>query len=300
MKNIKRSLFFNLFLVSIVIMNIAAFVSWRNEKMKMEQSKEEVHDVTNNDVANGSDESVNKDAQIADNAEAVHGTESIANTEIIYHEAENSEEKDDLGNMPPEKKFVKKDVSYFDDAAFIGDSRVVGIKLYSGIENGAFYCKEGLTVYNMFEEPLEMPGGSKDTLENALTNNQYKKIYLEIGINEIGIGTIDSFMEQYKSSVDHIRELQPDAAIFLCGILHVKKEKSESEPVFNNGNISARNDRIAQLADNRTVFYVDINESVVDDEGNLNPDYTYDAVHLLGKYYGLLSDCLLEHAVEWP
>ena len=52
MKNIKRSLFFNLFLVSIVIMNIAAFVSWRNEKMKMEQSKEEVHDVTNNDVAN--------------------------------------------------------------------------------------------------------------------------------------------------------------------------------------------------------------------------------------------------------
>ena len=80
----------------------------------------------------------------------------------------------------------------------------------------------------------------------------------------------------------------------------MKKEKSESEPVFNNGNISARNDRIAQLADNRTVFYVDINEPVVDDEGNLNPDYTYDAVHLLGKYYGLLSDCLLEHAVEWP
>ena len=140
MKNIKRSLFFNLFLVSIVIMNIAAFVSWRNEKMKMEQSKEEVHDVTNNDVANGSDESVNKDAHIADNAEAVHGIESIDNTEIIYHEAENSEEKDDLGNMPAEKKFVKKDVSYFDDAAFIGDSRVVGIKLYSGIENGAFYC----------------------------------------------------------------------------------------------------------------------------------------------------------------
>ena len=38
MKKIKRSLFFNLFLVSIVIMNIAAFVSWRNEKMKMDNN----------------------------------------------------------------------------------------------------------------------------------------------------------------------------------------------------------------------------------------------------------------------
>ena len=148
------------------------------EPVNSEEAESSHSDVTG---GNGSDESVNKDAHLADNAEAVHGTESIDNKEIIYHEAENSEEKDDLGKMPPEKKFVKKDVSYFDDAAFIGDSRVVGIKLYSGIENGAFYCKEGLTVYNMFEEPLEMPGGSKETLENALTNNQYKKIYLENG-----------------------------------------------------------------------------------------------------------------------
>ena len=45
---------------------------------------------------------------------------------------------------------------------------------------------------------------------------------------------------------------------------------------------------------------MDINELVVDEDGNLLPEYTYDEVHLLGKYYSLLSDCLLEHAVEWP
>lgn len=202
--------------------------------------------------------------------------------------------------VPQEKEFVKKDASYFDDAAFIGDSRVVGIKLYAGIQNAAFYCKEGLTVYNMFDEPLEVSATAKDTLENALSKNQYKKIYLEIGINEIGIGTIDSFMDEYKAAVEHIRELQPDAAIFLCGIMHVKKEKSESDPIFSNENISQRNERISELADNKSIFYVDINELVVDKDGNLLPEYTYDEVHLLGKYYSLLSDCLLEHAVEWP
>lgn len=241
-----------------------------------------------------------KDTVSAENVEdkpqditAENGTEaSTESSDLVYSKPPEEE--------PQEKQFVTKDASYFDDAAFIGDSRVVGIKLYAGIPNAAFYCKEGLTIYNMFDEPLEVSATTKETLENALSQNQYKKIYLEIGINEIGIGTIDSFMEEYRHAVEHIRELQPDAAIFLCGIMHVKKEKSESDPIFSNENISQRNERISELADNKSIFYVDINELVVDKDGNLLPEYTYDEVHLLGKYYSLLSDCLLQHAVEWP
>lgn len=283
MKKIKRSLFFNLFLASIVIMNIMVVYSQVKKPAEEPPAYEDEK----------------KDTVSAENVEdkpqdmtAENGTEaSTESSDLVYSKPPEE---------PQEKQFVTKDASYFDDAAFIGDSRVVGIKLYAGIQNAAFYCKEGLTVYNMFDEPLEVSATTKETLENALSQNQYKKIYLEIGINEIGIGTIDSFMEEYRHAVEHIRELQPDAAIFLCGIMHVKKEKSESDPIFSNENISQRNERISELADNKSIFYVDINELVVDEDGNLLPEYTYDEVHLLGKYYSLLSDCLLEHAVEWP
>mgnify|MGYP003375033128 CR=1 FL=1 len=81
--------------------------------------------------------------------------------------------------------FTQVDESYFDDAAFIGDSRTQGLLEYGGIEDHAdFYCKTSLTVYNLFEKPKAFiqDGNEKITLEEALTRHSYKKIYLMIGI----------------------------------------------------------------------------------------------------------------------
>ena len=138
---------------------------------------------------------------------------------------------------------------------------------------------------------------NKITVEQALQEHQFKKILVMIGINEMGTGTVDSFMEAYTKMVEHLEELQPDAIIFLHGIMKVKQEKSESDPIFNNPNIQERNDRIAQLADNKRIFYLDVNEVVTDETGNLNPEYTYDEIHLLGKWYCLWTDYLLDHGI---
>ena len=40
-----------------------------------------------------------------------------------------------------------------------------------------------------------------------------------------------------------------------------------------------------------------VNEVVTDETGNLNPEYTYDEVHLLGKYYSVWTDFLLQHGI---
>jgi hypothetical protein len=105
-------------------------------------------------------------------------------------------------------------------------------------------------------------------------------------------------MKKYEEAVNHIRELQPDALIFLQGIMYVKQEKSETDPIFNNPAIKERNDRIAMLANNHDIFYIDVNEVVTDETGNLNPEYTYDEIHLLGKYYSLWTDFLLKHGIK--
>ena len=193
--------------------------------------------------------------------------------------------------------FTDVEQSYFDDALFIGDSRTVGLCDYSGCNNATYYASIGLTVYDMFDKPIVDENGTKITIEQALSEHKFGKIYLMIGINEMGTGTIDSFMDAYQNAVSHLQELQPDAIIFVEGIMYVKQEKSESDPIFNNPNIKARNDRIAHLADNRKIFYIDVNEVVTDETGNLNPAYTYDEVHLLGKYYSIWTDFLLKHGI---
>lgn len=200
----------------------------------------------------------------------------------------------------PEDKiyeFTQVGEDYFDDAVFIGDSRIVGLHDYSGWNNTTYYASIGLTVYDVFDKPIVEENGTKITIEQALREHQFGKILVMIGINEMGTGTVDSFMKAYEEMVLHLQELQPDAIIFLHGIMYVKQEKSESDPIFNNPNIQERNDRIAQLADNKNIFYLDVNEVVTDETGNLNPDYTWDEVHLLGKWYVLWTDYLKEHGI---
>ncbi len=186
---------------------------------------------------------------------------------------------------------------YFDDALFIGDSRVTGVQLYSGWDNLTYYAEGGMTIYSMFQCKAAKENGRTLTIEEALQERSFGKIYLEIGINEMGTGTVDSFMAAYEEAVSHLRELQPDAIIYVCGIMYVKQSKSESDPIFNNPNIQARNDRIAQLADGENIFYLDINEAVTDETGNLNPDYTWDEVHLLGKYDMMWLEYFCSHAI---
>ena len=186
---------------------------------------------------------------------------------------------------------------YFDDALLIGDSRVTGIQLYSGWDNMTYYAESGMTVYSMFDCKAAEEDGRMLTVEEALQERSFGKIYLEIGINEMGTGTVDSFMEAYEDAVKHLRELQPDAIIYVCSIMYVKQSKSESDPVFNNPNIQARNDRIALLADGEHIFYLDINEIMTDETGNLNPDYTWDEVHLLGQYNILWLEYFCKHGI---
>lgn len=199
-----------------------------------------------------------------------------------------------------EVAYTTVDESYFDDAVFIGDSRTVGLYDYAGLENTDFFASSGLTIYKLFEEPdgKFKDGNWTENIETSLQKKQYKKIYFMIGINEMGTGDVDYFMEHYEAAVARIRQLQPDAIIYLQGIMHVTNERSAEGDYINNEGIIARNERIAQLADNKTVFYLDVNSVVCDESGGLNPAYTFDGVHLYAQYIHIWTEYLMEHAIE--
>lgn len=192
---------------------------------------------------------------------------------------------------------------YFADAVFIGDSRTVGLYEYGELQDiSAFYASTGLTVHKLFTaEIVEVPGQKKKiTVEEALSGRQFAKIYLMIGINEMGTGTVESFLQAYEESVAHLRELQPDAVIYLQGIMQVTAERSAQGDYITNEGIDARNEGIAALADNETIFYLDVNEVVCDEDGAMISDYTYDGVHLKAQYITLWKDYLKNHAVVIP
>ncbi len=197
--------------------------------------------------------------------------------------------------------FTQVPESYFDDALFIGDSRTVGLDEYGGFqESTTFFAKTSLTIYDLFEEPekfAQLADGTKATLEEALTERKFGKIYIMLGINELGRGTTESFFNVYADAVNRIRMLQPDAVIFIQGIMRVGEEKNNTDAIFNNTNINGRNQAISLMADNRTIFYLEVNDAVCDENGNLISDYTFDQIHLKAKYYQLWKDYLFAHGI---
>ena len=190
---------------------------------------------------------------------------------------------------------------YFSDAVFIGDSRMVGLYEYGGLEEvAAFYASKGLTVYKLFDaEIVKVPGQRQNlTIEDALLNNEFKKIYLMVGINEMGTGTVETFTAKYKEVADHLLELQPNAILYIQGILKVTTERSKQGDYINNEGIVARNEALSGLADNRRIFYLDANPVICDDTGGVVSSYTTDGVHLKAQYIQLWKDYLKEHAID--
>ena len=196
-------------------------------------------------------------------------------------------------------EFQPVDEDYFTDALFIGDSRTVGLSEYcEPLDSRAtFYAKVSLTIYKVLDKPfVDTPSGTI-TIEQGLKANQFGKIYIMLGLNEIGTGTPESFAEEYANVVNRIRELQPDAIIYIQGIMHVTENKSSKDKYFNNDNINRRNEELAKLADNKTIFYMDMNEAVDDENGNLIKDLSFDDVHLKASSYERWYQFLLDHGI---
>jgi GDSL family lipase len=172
--------------------------------------------------------------------------------------------------------YVKSDYSYFDNALFIGDSRTVGLRDYGSLNNSAFYCDVGLTTSDANS------AAESGTLADMLVSNQYGKVYIMLGINEVG-NNFDSTMNNYSSLVQNILNKSPNSIIYLGANLHVTKE-AQTEAISNQ-RIDELNTRISTLADNQSIFYIDINPVFDDDDGNLMAECTSDGVHVYAKYY---------------
>ena len=78
------------------------------------------------------------------------------------------------------------DRSYFDDALFVGDSRTLGMSQYGGLDNATFFADVGLTVFNAFDVSLNAGNYGSVTLSQLLSSGNFTKVYLMLGINELG------------------------------------------------------------------------------------------------------------------
>lgn len=199
--------------------------------------------------------------------------------------------------QPPveEKKPVQISESWFDDALFIGDSRTEGLSIFARLGRAQYFCKAGMTVYNVQSARCSDTDFGKTYLSDLLTRNSYGKIYIGLGLNEIGYNRA-GMLEKYQSLIDLVREKQPEAEIVLQSIMTLGRGKSASREYFSLENIQDLNKDIAALADGDRIHYIDVNEWIADEDGYLPDELSEDGCHLYGSEYDGWAQWLMDSA----
>lgn len=181
----------------------------------------------------------------------------------------------------PVSKTQKVDMK---DALFVGDSRTLGLFEYAGIHEADFFSNVGMSVYNIHNDTISVPSVGKVTFQELISNKQYGKIYIMMGINELGYN-FENTLNRYQELITLIQKKQPNAMIFMEANLHVTKSRSDSDNVVNNAAINRLNHALEKFANNKNIFYLDVNTLFDDANGNLSADKSGDSTHLYAKYY---------------
>lgn len=272
------------FLLTISIISSLSIMgcSSDNKSSKTDTTKE----VTTSSTANESDNKAtnNKDSNIkdSDNKEADNKENQTNEDTTKETSTDNAINKD----TPLESIDDKTLKEFYDNAVFIGDSRVEGLLLYTDLcEYSTFYSKVGLNISKALEEPYIKLKDKEVTLLQAMETEKFDKVFIMLGFNELGWPNYSVFLEKYSTLISEIKKLQPDAKIYLQSILHVTESHSASEEYENNKRVNLYNKNIKKLADNKTVFYINLNPCFDNKNKALKEDSTTDGIHLKPSYY---------------
>ena len=190
------------------------------------------------------------------------------------------------------------DDSYFDSVIFVGDSRTDGFRLYSGLERGTYFCVTGETVASATDlQNWKTETGKKISLADAVAQAACDKIYLMLGVNELGWNGTDIFREHAENLLQRLKADHPEAEIVIQSLLPVSAEQDAKGTYVNNRRILAYNQVWMELAEENGCDYVNIAEAVTGEDGCLPAEMSFDGVHLNRAGCHAWLDYLRTHSV---
>ncbi len=203
--------------------------------------------------------------------------------------------------------------SYFADACFIGHSIPNGLSpQYTGIiSNADFYTEDGFTTSSVLTYEgftYETQGTDENgntvtvtetgTLAQALEANQYGKVYIMLGINEVRGGT-SAFYNNMAEIIELVQRTQGSACkIFLMSITPLSESYTANHTAFARENLIDYNDQLQQLSLDYNVYYLDLFGHFCDENGYALEAYFREGLHLNTTGLQELKNYLLTHTVR--
>ena len=143
---------------------------------------------------------------------------------------------------------------------------------------------------------FSLPDGGTGTLADGLGQKDFSKVYIMLGVNEIGISK-NRLKENMAAVIRIVRDNQPEGIpIYVLNLTPTTQVKSDGSD-FNQANIKRLNEALAELCQEQKCYLVDLWSCFADENGSLPADKSTDGVHLKAPQYRVMADYILSHTV---
>ena len=218
------------------------------------------------------------------------------------------EEREDVGSFPPDPydysipvaECEPVEVDHFNNAVFIGDSRMLGLIRYTDLDPINF-CGVGFSVASYDTVTFIKSGENNLTVRDALRElTDYDAVYISTGLNELG-WSAESFESEYSHMLDDILAVVKGRPVYVQLIMPVTTG-FESSRVMNpyklkNSNVEVFNDIIREIAVKKQLYLLDCSDMFNLENHTLNPVFSSDGAHLTREAYKTQLDYYRSHVI---
>ena len=186
---------------------------------------------------------------------------------------------------------------YMNRCVFLGDSRTVAMVNYGLINDDAALAQIGISHPSFAKNTFINNAGKEYTLKSYLASHQAPVIYIALGVNGINDPSEDHYKKTYTELVDSIISQAPNSNIVLMSIGPVDDNGAYKKTVQNSW-INKYNDFLLDMAKEKHIFYLDINEVLTGSNGQVKPEYNGgDGLHYSGSGCQAILDYIIDHPV---
>ncbi len=183
---------------------------------------------------------------------------------------------------PPTTQIVQ-DKPFFENAVFIGDSVTLALRNYC-LKTGQLSGAQFLCAGNYSLRHGVLPPGGKDVVSltyqgepmspaEALKACKADKAFLLLGMNDVVFG-LDLAMKNWDTILQSIRRQCPDVDIYIQSLTPVMPAFEGKK--LNNASIDAYNAALRDFAWQEGCIFVEVGESLKDENGALLPKFCSD------------------------
>lgn len=172
---------------------------------------------------------------------------------------------------------------FFSESVFIGDSVTLGLNNYciknkDALHGAKILCAGSYAVRHAIDKV-----GGKDVIsityqgqkmrpEDALAAIGAKRVFIMLGLNDIGLTGIDKTITNWGTLIKNIRAKCPNIEIYIQSGTPLYKGKGS----LNNENMDKYNVKLEQFCKDNGCYFVNVAETMKDSQGILKKEYCSD------------------------